>query len=65
VERQARTLQRPDHVRGNTARLGKPQTQTQAGQNGVCVQILQPDFQQTLFAANTRTQPSPDRQLPV
>lgn len=65
MERQARTLQRPDHVRGNSARLGQPQTPTQAGQNGVCVQILQPNVQQTLFAAYTRTQPHANGQLPV
>ncbi|KAF0763624.1 hypothetical protein FWK35_00028547 [Aphis craccivora] len=65
VEHQARTLQRLDHVRGNTARLGEPQTPAQKGQNGVCVQILQPDVQQTLFAAYTRTQPYANGQLPV
>lgn len=65
VEHQARTLQRLDHVRGNTARLGEPQAPAQKGQNGVCVQILQPDVQQTLFAAYTRTQPYANGQLPV
>lgn len=65
MEHQGRTLQRLDHVRGNTARLGEPQTPTQTGQNGVCVQILQPDVQQTLFTAYTRTQPSANGQLPV
>lgn len=64
MERQTIT-QQPNHVRGNTARLGEPQAPAQAGQNGVCVQILQPNVQQALFAAHTRTQPPADGQLPV
>lgn len=64
VEHRAKEL-RPNHVRGNTARLGEPQAPAQEGQNGVRVQVLQPHVQQTLFAPHTRTQPSSDGQLPV
>lgn len=59
------TPPRPDHVRGNTARLGEPPAPAQEGQNGVRVQVLQPDVQQALFAANTRAQPHAGGQLPV
>lgn len=56
---------RTDHVRGNTARLGEPPAPAQEGENGVCVQILQPDVQQTLFVAHTRTQSHAVDELPV
>lgn len=56
---------RPHHVRGNTTRLGEPPAPAQEGQDGVCVQILQSDVQQTLFAADTRTQSHADGQLSV
>lgn len=59
------TPPRPDHVRGNTARLGEPPAPAQKGQNGVRVQVLQPDVQQTLFTAHTRAQPHAGGQLPV
>lgn len=59
------TPPRPNHVRGNTVRLGEPPTPAQEGQNGVRVQVLQPDVQQTLFTAHTRAQPHAGGQLPV